>query len=86
MKAIIVAAGLSGRLRPLNNEIVLGPGDSFIILPNTLHAFRNVRKGELVVVDFKPSTGNPLEELASIARYAGKEALKRVHTETLRWF
>lgn len=69
-----------------DNEIVLGPGDSFIILPNTLHAFRNVRKGELVVVDFKPSTGNPLEELASIARYAGKEALKRVHTETLRWF
>lgn len=71
-----------------DNEIVLGPGGSFIILPNTPHAFRNAGAGEgkLVIMDFKPSAGNSLEAIALIKRYSGKRALERIHTETLRWF
>ena len=72
----------------LKNEGLLGSGDSFFIRPETPHVFvgTTAGQGKLLVVDIRPQQGDPYTELALIGKYAGEEGLKRVHTETTRWY
>lgn len=67
---------------------LIEPGDSFFIKPGTVHTFRavNNQTGKLLVIDIKPQEGDPNTELALIEKYAGDNGLKRVHTETTRWY
>ena len=68
----------------------LNPGDSFFIKPGTLHAFKRIagfhQNLKLLIIDIRPQLGDPYVELALIKKYAGEAGLKRVHTETTRWF
>ncbi|MBS3105401.1 hypothetical protein J4234_04040 [Candidatus Woesearchaeota archaeon] len=62
----------------------LNPGDSFFIQKGVEHSFGG--KGKILVMEIKPESSNPLEELALINRYSGRRGLERVHSENTQWF
>jgi len=69
-------------------RLFLKPGDSFLIQSTIAPAFVQKEKGlgSILIVEISPYKGNPYTELALIEKYAGEEGLKRVHTETTRWY
>ena len=79
-----------------SNKFLLKPGDSFFVKPDEKSdkITQLVRKGkgagEILIVCPSPDENlpyaDPYSELAMIKKYAGEEALKRVHTETTRWY
>ena len=65
------------------------PDDSLFIKPGTKHVFQKIGSGDgakLLVVDIKPAAGDPYQELKMIETYSGDNGLRRVHTETTRWY
>jgi len=72
----------SNKIRKIN------PGDSFFIKPNTKHAFKNLdnKEGKVLIIQINPGEGNAFKELYLINKYVGEQGIKRIHTETTRWF
>jgi len=76
-------------LRWGDNSVKLESGDSFFIKPGVTHSFVQMdmgHEGKLLIVDIKPQPGDLYVELALIEKYAGEAGLRRVHTETTRWY
>lgn len=71
-----------------DQSVWLKPGDSFFIQAGIPHFFEGPVNGEakLFIVDHEPKSDDPYTELALIEKYAGEEGLRRVHTETTRWY
>lgn len=81
---------LFGWGRGRGHECLLKPGDSFLIKPEIPHIFigqgQRGGRGKLLVVDINPQSSDPYMELAMIEKFAGEVGLRRVHTETTRWY
>lgn len=73
---------------PMGNNATIDPGGSFFAQSNVAYSLSNVghKQGEVVIMNIKPGEGDPLSELGSIFKFAGKQGLERVHSETMQWF
>lgn len=63
---------------------ILNPGDSMFIAPHTGHVFKG--DGKILIIDIRPGSGDPFQELGLIDHYVGESGLRRVHTESTQWY